>query len=265
MYGGFQAVPSRGMSLLAVANLGSDTGLAADEITMNFAVKTNITSYTSAHTDGVIAAIVSFFNDVPPGTLPIVGGAATLSVGNYLSPNLDHTTDGCSVLVYDLEGKLAGIPHGSPIDSGTFTLDASTSPDPMPHEVALCLTLEAVGRAAAAVESPTGGTGPTGVSHPKARHTGRIFVGPLNFGGTSANIGGQARPAEAFRAHCLLALAQLDAALGAVEPTFDLGVWSRADQVVRAVSHVSVDDAWDTIRSRGVDRVTRTRIAVAEA
>ena len=73
------------------------------------------------------------------------------------------------------------------------------------------------------------------------------------------------RPSADVQDLAISAVMTLDDALRAIDPDYDLGVWSRADARLTAISHVSVDDAWDTQRRRGVDPTARRRVALAEA
>lgn len=250
------------MSLLAVAVMEHVNGIVADRVVNTFAVKTNTTSYTGTQLEAVAAAVQAFYNTTPPGT-DRIGSNFNNPVAHYLSTELSRTSGANRVNIYDLEGELSGTPHGSPIYSDPWTLAAAGTSTPLPGEAACVLTLEGDGRAAAAVAVAGGGTGPTGVSHPKARRTGRVYIGPCNSLAT-ALAAQAARPHQVFRDTLLAAALKLDADLGAAAADYDLGVWSRADAGVRAIEAVSIDDAWDTQRRRGVDPTERRRLAAAE-
>lgn len=251
------------MSLLAVAQLEHVNGIVADRVVNTFAIKTNTTSYTNTQLEAIATAIQAFYNSTPPGT-DRIGSSFNNPIAHYLSTELSRVSGANRVNIYDLEGELSGTPHGSPIYSDPWTLSAAGTSTPLPGEVACVLTLEGVGRAAAAVAVAGGGTGPTGVSHPKARHTGRVYIGPCNSLAT-ALANQAARPHQVFRDTILAAALQLDAALEAAGSDYDLGVWSRADAGVRAIEAVSIDDAWDTQRRRGVEATERRRLAPASA
>jgi hypothetical protein len=117
--------------------------------------------------------------------------------------------------------------------------------------MALAITLEAIGREDAAVEASGG------ASRPKQRRTGRVYVGPLNTIASATT--GTSRPTAGIITHFLEAVDVLNADLISLSNGEALGVWSRSDATVRALEAVSIDNAWDTQRRRGVAATARTR------
>lgn len=235
---------------LAVATLASSTGVTKDAVTNSFAVKQE-----DGDGDEVLfelaEAIQRFYIHVPDG------GLVTMS--SMLSPTLSRAADACKVEIYDVSGELDGGVHGSPVFANTFTIDATGgAATALPSEVAFVITLEALGRAGAAVEAPDGADPGTEVDRPKQRHTGRIYFGPLG-AHTVSIVDGVARPASNIRDTSLLAMQNLASDLQATDPELELGVWSRRDGIVRVAHGVSCDNSFDTQRRRGESPTIRVR------
>lgn len=118
---------------------------------------------------------------------------------------------------------------------------SGTSPT-LPEECAIALSLQAV----------------TASGVPAGRRRGRVFIGPLSTAASSfSSVTGHQVPQSVREA--------LTAAMATVVLDSDglghrLGVYSRADSAYRTVMSVSVDDALDTIRSRGHEPTTRTLV-----
>lgn len=246
--------------LLAVATIPSDTGLAADAVSNSFAIQ-----IVGDHGVGepllIAEAVIDFYNAVPTG-VDRIGSNFNLPLSDWLSPILSTSPLACSVDIYDLAGHEDGSNHGSPIFSLPFTLDAPPAGNtPIPSEVACVGTLEALGRAAAAVNVPAGVPGPEGDTHPKARHSGRVFIGPLNNTAVVV-LDGRAMPHTVLQDTILQGLLNLNDAVGFLNGTTNLGVWSRSDAMIRQIEAVSVDNAFDTQRRRG-ERATLRRRVVA--
>lgn len=110
----------------------------------------------------------------------------------------------------------------------------------LPEEAAVAISLQAVQS--------------SGV--PAARRRGRVFIGPLSSAASSfSTVSGHVVP-ESVRQDLTAAMATV--VLDTQAAGHRLGVWSRVDSTYRAVMSVSVDDALDTIRSRGHAPTTRT-------
>lgn len=111
-----------------------------------------------------------------------------------------------------------------------------TAGQPMPEEVAYCLSFSA--------------QQVSGVN--MARRRGRVFLGPFNAGA----LGSDGRPApevrDAVRGGAGTLLAD---SLSAPEWTWQ--VWSSADNAGREVQSGWVDNAWDTQRRRGREATSR--------
>lgn len=158
------------------------------------------------------------------------------AIASYLSPTIryaDHTS----------KAYLLGAPLKSPpVDSRTWTFGVAPGGQALPNEVASCLSFH--------------GSVQPGVAAQSWR--GRIFIGPLNTscvatGGTNSNMN------VAFRTAVLDAAADMAALLNAD------GKWviaSKKLHEVFPVANFSMDDAWDTQRSRGLRPNTREARAI---
>jgi hypothetical protein len=150
-----------------------------------------------------------------------------------------------SVKVYDMHDALPRVPKYST----TFALSPSGAS--MPGEVAVCLSFIAT------LES--------GVN--MKRRKGRVFIGPIAASvGANALLAGDVRPSSSIRT--LLTTAGLDLVLGDAgdprlaiySPTTDVA--STVDDAFFDVENLWVDDAFDTVRSRGAKPTVRTTVNV---
>lgn len=251
------------MEVLATVTLASDTGLVKDSVVNNFAINSMANDDLLGEQTAVMDALIAFYNATPPG-VDRIGSSFNSGLSAFLSPVLSTTANACEVALYDISDHLDGSPHGSPFIQKAFTLDSDPGGTALPSEVACVLTLEAVGRDTAPVNVPGGPAGPVGDTHPKARLTGRIYLGPLGANAITVTAS-VARPSNVLQDMLLAAAIQLDAAVRLTTPAADLGVWSRTNQEIVPVAFVSVDNAFDTQRRRGDSATARRRLPVAEA
>lgn len=243
--------------LLAVVTHQSETGLPKDSVSNTFAVNGGPPVGDLVSLGLVADAFIALYN-AQPGGLTRTGQNSFESIARRLSSVLDTGALRSSVKLYDALAGLGPGNMGAPLFVKPFTLAGTdNTKSAFPSEVAVVVTLEAVGRAGAAVELPGG-------QRPKSRRTGRFFIGPVN-SGTATSDNGVIRPDPDFQDLCINAVLKLDADLGAILPAMDLGVFSRVDGVVRPVEFVSVDNAFDTQRRRGEAATTRRRVPMAEA
>lgn len=214
------------------------SGLARDRVvnTFTFAAEADM---TPANISAITTAIEQFYNATP--TDPTAVGAPGVIIGPQISRTVKPV-----VRHYDADGHLAGTSSlGSPVATQNWVgfLAAPVNGGPMPSEVAICLSFHAAFGADAEF---------AGVTRPRSRDRGRIFLGPLVL---SALIAGQEsttnRPMVAPNVRAaILSNAQqyLNVSGGGL-----LGqqVWSRRNGTVKPVVGWSVDDAFDTQRRRG--------------
>lgn len=156
---------------------------------------------------------------------------------------------GHTVKAYDMSQPPNLRPPIAPI---TYSLTSSGSS--FPAEVAMAITLEA---------TPVEGIQPMSTR-------GRIFLGPLSIATTqeSVPVGAGARPSADFRAAALTQMNTLIEGIKGVQASLRLVVASTVANKTRLpngsrkayeVVACSVDDAWDTQRSRGNAPTMRTR------
>lgn len=234
---------------LVQATLKRKSGLPEDFIVNDFVVQADETWDPDSQLIEVTGTVASFYNLVQ---------STTKSIASYLGPSFLNTANAHELNVYDITDNLDGSPHGSPVATDTFSTAAvSIGFDPMADEVASVLTLRGQGWQTALVETADADV-PADAKRdrPRQRHTGRIFLGPLN---TTANETDPAlyvsRPLGTFRTTVLDSLEDLQD--GLLVNGHRLCVWSRKNAAVYEVVAGEVDNAWDTVRSRGVDPTIR--------
>lgn len=178
-------------------------------------------SSDDAAVDVIRDQLVAFYNTATTGTPS--GGP----IAEHLSEWLSRTANASKIKVYDLADAKPRVAR-----ERSFTLGPSLTgpPTELPAEVALCVSFYA------------------GQNRP--RYRGRVYLGPFV---TTANQeettgGGQrSAPTASLVDRCAGALKRL-----IQDPlTQNLAVYSEMDNVARVVTNGWVDDAWDTIRSRG--------------
>lgn len=177
-------------------------------------------------------------------------------IAALLSSNIDRSSGACQTAMYDVTSTLAGGPTGSPSSVGSFTLDAGVATQELPEEVTACLSI--AGDLTGIPEtSPNPAYPPTlpKFFRPAARRRGRLNIGPWE-ATVLASAGG----------HVFLSIGLQNLLVAAAEhfssqftPADAMWcVWSRADATFYDVVGGFVDNAFDTIRSRGSEANGRT-------
>lgn len=241
------------MDTLAVVSFQGITGLAEDRYVNNWAIP-DVVDHSPASNLQIASAIYNFYTEVT--------GDQVEKLETYLSPVIARDpASSMSVRLYDITGHLDGSPHGSPYYVGPDAMLANTPvAEALPSECAAVLTLEAIGRATAAVEVADGADPGTARDRPKQRRTGRVYLGPLSINAQDYT-GDRPMLSPQFRADVLIAVKELNDQLF-LGPASGLGVWSRADAQVLALESASMDDAFDTVRSRGESPNSRVRVTI---
>lgn len=142
-------------------------------------------SNTTLDLPGIIdPALIGYING------PVTG--MTNPLAYYLSPDISRATNAVQITYTDVTAHLDGSPAGSPVHVSSFTLGAAASAAGLPTQVAACVGYRAP--YGSDVERGTTATLPStdaaidqgapsthsGVTRPRARDRGRIYLGPLN-------------------------------------------------------------------------------------
>lgn len=246
------------MPVLATIRLPSTTNVPANDVTIDIAI-TGSASDVAANGAAVEDALMNLLNDQATG-LP------GESIAKRISPVISRTVN-CEVSLFDITGHEDGSPHGSPFyraarhNLGPVASGATA----VPSEVAVVATLETAARGVVATEAVNIVAGPDepATYRPKSRNTGRVYIGPLSTEAIEI-VSGTARVKQNFRQIITTKFRDLNIAfqaLGAQNP-HRVGVWSRADAIVREAAWVSVDNAFDTQRRRGEKASLRDRSSI---
>lgn len=229
----------------AVCELAPTSGLPEDTIVNTFTFSHPGVSALLEHTN-IANGVKAFYNNTGTGPQPLA---------YYLGGHISRASLS-RVKVYDVTNHLDGEPHGSPVYEDVFTLGAqAANAIQYPQEVALVLTLRAFDAYDVPVERPDAGDPGTAVDRPRQRSTGRVYLGPFNeFAFTGLSV--PCRPSAAVRNAARDAAQEMADVLN---PGSELVVWSRQDGVVRPVTYVETDDAFDTMRKRGVAPTQRNQ------
>lgn len=166
-------------------------------------------------------------------------GTVSHSIGNFLSTAISRTIPPI-MRTYNKTGFENGSASGGPIDVRNTALVPTRTGGTvdLPSEVCITLTFH----------SDYGTTpefGPGGI-RPRARHRGRLYIGPLTTLGLISNtasgpsVSGAALDTFAGAATALMA-----------DATTQWCQWSRKDALFRPVTGGWIDDAPDTQRRRG--------------
>lgn len=194
-------------------------------------------------------------------------GAQVHPLSFYLSPDLDHTSNACSITWTDVTAHLDGSNAGGPFRTDTFTLGAASHTQGLPPSVAVPVALRADygtdiehGTTASlpSTESAIDQGAPathTGTIRPRARDRARFYLGPLDVG--VLGIGGA--PLQSTFA------SDLDIAVNGLVQThntvsanqFNIVVWSRRAAAVKPVTFYAIPGFFGVVRKRGDETLTR--------
>lgn len=221
---------------LAQIVLKSVSGLPTDVFVTDMAVRDPAGTIDPATVALDIAGKwVDFYNNVDD---------AGHSIVSKLSPAVATNFD---VHLFDVTAHLNGTPHGSPVASHVGALGARAATNPLPEEVAIALSIAG---------DMTGLVERAGATRPKARHRGRLFLGPWSIAAVAGPVAGHTYIDIALQHSIVFQAAAMRAGLLAQD--LDWCVWSRKDAAFRSVVGGFLDNAFDTIRSRGCDANGRT-------
>jgi hypothetical protein len=244
--------------LLVTATHDNLNGANGDTAVNTFAFRMDV-PFTQTVAVDIANAIADFYNGSDPGN-------GVNAVSSYMSSTLDRSSGASRLRFYDITGLLqavvpAGSPagtkprppaHGSPVYEDAFTLGAAGAAASLPSQIACAITL----RGRDALQEPVEGPGDT---RPRARRSGRLFIGPLSTG--ASDQAANPRPTAAFRNNLTIACERLQDNL--VDGDYVWSIWSRAAGSLSGIERVEVDDSFDVIRSRKNPPTTRTVLTFA--
>jgi hypothetical protein len=223
----------------ATVTLPHRSGLARDNV---------INSFTFDSVDPLTADIFDEIRDALEEFYNATSAEVLVQVGRYINSSISRSSAPI-VRIYDVSGHMSGAPAGSPVGTRAFAaaLPSSASEIGLPNEAAVCLTMAA--DFGSDVEFGPG-------TRPRARDRARVYIGPLNVTAAQTTLG-ITRPDVDMRNN----LAQSGIRLARRFATVNLVVWSRAAASTKTVTHVWVDDAFDSQRRRGERPTSRIEIA----
>jgi len=240
------------LNVLATVTLKAASGFVEDDVVNTFSFQCDGTTATATKITQLQTAIAAFYN---------TNQSTTRAPAYYLAHSISRSTNATLVRYYDVEDSLDGSPHGSPLDTKMFTLAAAASNPDLPAEAAVVLTTRGTSWATALVETTDGSDAGSLVDRPRQRRSGRIYFGPLNSAAsTEPSDGTFARPVSAVITTFLDAAEDLQDAVQANGDNW--AVWSRVDAAMRNVTDAQMDNAFDTMRSRGPAATSRTTRAL---
>lgn len=177
-----------------------------------------------------------------------IHGPGSQTVANYISSTMTRNTNTCEFIHTDISTVLNGDPAGSPFRRDTWTLGSiAAGTTNLPSEVAAVVSYHSD-----YLGLPEHGIG---LTRPKARRRGRIYVGPLNSSAVETDVNGRVHLSSAFIPTLAASAATL---AGHQTAPVNWMQWSRTNAQCNQVIGGHVDDAFDTQRRRGEDSQTRT-------
>lgn len=240
---------------LAVVSIPSKSGIPADTIVNTWAYQDDGVRSPNDNADAFGGALVEFYNTVQ--------ASSSRSVANFLSSSLSRATNAAEIEFFHINGTAPGTdkngvpykpainggPHGSAFRAMTWTLAAETAGyTPAPSELAACLSFH----------SPyQGAPEESGTTRPKARHRGRVYLGPLAMQSWAVE-------ATTFRTYINTSVSGTIVAAAAALVNFGATsnpkwcVWSRENGVMQPVIGGWCDDAYDIQRRRGEKAKSRS-------
>jgi hypothetical protein len=192
------------------------------------------------------------------------------TLGAFWGNGVKRTAPSFEIQVYDISGHLDGSPHGSPVetfvDPTGFTAPAANG---MPNECAVVLSFTSTFYALALEHGPTA-TLPstdaavdqgapvthTGKTRPRARHRGRVYLGPLTVQPVTPDLNGNAVVSDAFIGDIIAAWTTMNTST--IAAGWRQSVWSRRDAAIYPVAGGWVDNRFDSQRRRQTAATVRT-------
>ena len=230
--------------VLATVVLMPKNGLVEDRVNMDLSF--DAADATPGTLNGIATSIVSLINTQATQVQPL---------SKYLSPVVDRAATQ-QIKFFVLTGHLDGSPHGSPVQTNSWTLVGAALSDACPSEVAVAFSFH--GDLTGVSETAANPTPPPAVIRPAARRRGRFFFGPVNL----TILSNDATSLEAIVKAQFISDADI-AVTRFMDTRPDFAVWSRRNATLYRVSPNggwSIDNAFDTQRRRGKAASSRTVI-----
>lgn len=203
----------------------SGTGIPADRSQHTWTV--TALSSSEAVTDAVLVALEAFYDTTPTG--------GTASIASRMRDGIVSNPWTVRFLtVTEATGER------TPLREGTFSVTLAASGETLPSEVAVRASIHG---------------DLTGVQAVDRRRRGGPFMGPGLIATVATIASNRVLVDEDFQTDLALAIGELDAALAA--DTIALAIYSQPDAASHGVTGWFVDNAFDTIRSRGTTPTAR--------
>jgi len=220
------------MTTRVTVSIPRDTDLGQDITTNTFHIRTATGGVMNAgNVDAATEALRRFYD--------VVASPATTRISQYLS-GLNN-----SPAVARFYQLVPGVPDGPPYATRTLAMTFGSSTAVLPEETAACLSYR---------RTPVPGSN-------IRSERGRIFLGPL---GTAAltTVTNRTRIIAGLRQAATEAGKRLQEEIRAIGINFDWIVWSPTTGQEVVIENIYMDDAFDTIRSRGPAPTARTSVTV---
>lgn len=176
---------------------------------------------------------------------------STAGVGSVYSGNISRAALVHRISIAQLDVGSAGA-DDDVLDKvfleSSWTMSGTPSDVPLPSEVAVALSFRG---------DIDGIPEESGVTRPASRRRGRVFLGPFTTGIMAIDAGSRTFPSASFRNNVLSAYQAMVASLKTVSPPLVHSVYSPTSGQTFPVTVVSIDDAFDTMRSRGQAATSR--------
>lgn len=235
-------------TLKAQVVLYDTDGTAKDAVVNDFAITTSPTWDPATQLAQITSPLANFYNHVE---------GAGQSIAHFLSSRLTRAVNGIDIKLFDVTGHLDGSPAGSPLVTDHFTLAAAGTSNNMPGQISVCLTLRGTAWDTVPVEVPDDASGvnyggvadvDTKPDRPRQRHTGRIYIGPLNAVDPGYDVDKDPKVAPTLKQALLDNSRFLQDQLKA--NGHEWAVWSRKDRSMISVIKVEVDNRYDVVKKR---------------
>lgn len=241
--------------LLAVSTMKAVSGFPEDSVVNTLAISAPSGFDAATHGPAFRNAWRDFFNVANP--------ASGIDIASRIGKSVSRAVDGIEFDLYDITGHLDGSPHGSPVWSGAWTLNADSGTQNLPREIAIALTLRGTSWQTQPVETPDDADPGIEPQRPRQRHTGRIYLGPWRLQAVQNEVTPyEARPSVVLMDDLLNRAGVFADALDAALAGTVWCIWSRSMTFLHTVTHVQVDNAFDVIRKRGADPTVRNTLAL---